>query len=54
VQEERCLFRLRGIAIVALAAKFAQKKAVTKERSPDVIRVPVAHRSVVGLEVLAG
>jgi hypothetical protein len=49
VQEERRLFRLRGIAIVALAAKFTQKRTVTKERTPDAIRVPVAHRPVVGL-----
>ena len=53
MQEERRLFRLRGIAIVALAAKFTQKRTVTKERTPDAIRVPVAHRPVVGLGVLA-
>jgi len=54
VQEERRLFRLRGIAIVvALAAKFTQKRTVTKERTPDAIRVPVAHGPVVGLGVLA-
>ena len=38
---------------MALAAKFTQKRTVTKERTPDAIRVPVAHRPVVGLEVLA-
>ena len=53
MQEERLLFRLRGIAVVALAAEFTQKRTVTKERTPDAIRVPVAHRPVVGLEVLA-
>ena len=53
MQEERRLFRLRGIAIVALAAKFTRKRTVTKERTPDAIRVPVAHRPVVGLGVLA-
>ena len=53
MQEERRLFRLKGIAIVALATKFTQKRTVTKERTPDVIRVPVAHRPVVGLGVLA-
>ena len=53
MQEERRLFRLRGIAIVALAAEFTQKRTVTKERTPDAIRVPVAHRPVVGLGVLA-
>lgn len=53
MQEERRLFRLKGIAIVALAAKFTQKRTVTKERTPDAIRVPVAHRPVVGLGVLA-
>ena len=54
MQEERRLFRLRGIAIVvALAAKFTQKRTVTKERTPDAIRVPVAHGPVVGLGVLA-
>ena len=53
MQEERRLFRLRGIAIVALAAKFTQKRTVTKECTPDVIRVPVAHRPVVGFGVLA-
>ena len=39
--------------MVALAAKFTQKRTVTKERTPDAIRVPVAHRPVVGLGVLA-
>ena len=53
MQEERRLFRLKGIAIVALAAKFTQKRTVTKECTPDVIRVPVAHRPVVGFGVLA-
>ena len=53
MQEERLLFRLRGIAIVALAAEFTQKRTVTKERTPDAIRVPVAHRPAVGLGVLA-
>ena len=38
---------------MALAAKFTQKRTVTKERTPDAIRVPVAHRPVVGLEVIA-
>ena len=38
---------------MALAAKFTQKRTVTKERTPDAIRVPVAHRPVVGLGVLA-
>ena len=53
MQQERRLFRLRGIAIVALAAKFTQKRTVTKEQTTDAIRVPVAHRPVVGLGVLA-
>ena len=38
---------------MALAAKFTQKRTVTKERMPDAIMVPVAHRPVVGLGVLA-
>ncbi len=38
---------------MALAAEFTQKRTATKERTPDVIRVPVAHRPVVGLGVLA-
>ena len=38
---------------MALAAKFTQKRTVTKEQTTDAIRVPVAHRPVVGLGVLA-
>ena len=53
MQEERLVFRLRGIVIVALAANFTQKRTVIKERTFDAIRVPVAYRPVVGLEVLA-
>jgi len=39
--------------IVAFAANFTQKRTVIKERTFDAIRVPVAYRLVVGLEVLA-
>ena len=38
---------------MALAAEFTQKRTVTKEQTTDAIRVPVAHRPVVGLGVLA-
>ena len=38
---------------MALAAKFTPKRTVTKEQTTDAIRVPVAHRPVVGLGVLA-
>ncbi|MED5381073.1 MAG: hypothetical protein VYC47_00780 [Verrucomicrobiota bacterium] len=56
MREERRLFKLRRIAIVALAAKFTQKRTAAKERTPDTIndtiKVSVVHRCVVGLEVL--
>ena len=38
---------------MALAAEFTQKRTVTKERTPDTIKVSVVRRCVVGLEVLA-
>ena len=52
MQEDQRLFRRRGIATVVFAAKLTKKRTATKEHTPDAIRVPVARRPVVGLEVL--
>ena len=38
---------------MVFAAKLTKKRTATKEHTPDAIRVPVAHRPVVGLGVLA-